>query len=51
MARGAYDFKKTDLGDPVWPNQTFAELLAIGFKDRVIDNRNHSIIKQMLGEL
>ena len=38
MHLGAYDriIAHGDLGEPKWPDKTFAELLKIAFRDRVI---------------
>lgn len=37
------------LPDPVWPKIEFAELFRRAFADRVIDDHEHPIIRQLLG--
>lgn len=40
-----------DLGEPVWPNKTFKELLKLAFKERFIDTPHHDVIRELNGEL
>jgi hypothetical protein len=42
---------KGDLGEPVWPDKTLAELLKIAFQDHVVDNKDHHVIRELAGEL
>jgi hypothetical protein len=35
--------------DPVWPQESFLELLKLGFKNRMIDRPDHPIILQLRG--
>jgi hypothetical protein len=53
MAFGGYRILRPlgNFGDPMWPDKTFSELLALGFKDRVIDSDTHPVVKQVLGIL
>jgi hypothetical protein len=53
MARGAYDIDLAvgNLGEPEWPELSFPEILKIAFKDRLIDNENHIIVKRLRGEV
>jgi hypothetical protein len=37
------------LPPPRWPDKSFAELLAIAFANRKIDNEEHPVIKSMRG--
>jgi hypothetical protein len=51
MALGAYEiFQATGtIPDPVWPDETFQELLRIAFRDRVVDRVDHPLIKRLRG--
>ncbi len=40
---------ETGLGEPVWPELTFQEIVDMAFEGRVIDSRQHPIIKRLLG--
>lgn len=50
---GAYQvFRATGkLPDPVWPDKTFAELLEIAFRDRMIDRPDHPVLQRLRGEV
>jgi hypothetical protein len=51
MDLGAYEiFSATGvLQDPTWPELSFNELLRIAFRDRVIDNVDHPVVKRLRG--
>jgi hypothetical protein len=51
LALGAYRIHKAEgvLPDPVWPQKTLAELLEIAFRDRVIADADHPIIRKLRG--
>jgi hypothetical protein len=51
MSLGAYEIMQAtgELPDPVWPQESFAEILDIAFKDRIIDTEDHIILRQLLG--
>jgi hypothetical protein len=34
---------------PVWPDQSFNELLKLGFRDRIIDSLDHPVLKELRG--
>ena len=53
MGLGAYEvFKATgNLPAPEWPDKTLGELLSVAFRDRFIDNINHTVLKRLRGEL
>lgn len=53
MNLGAYDvFESTgSLPDPEWPDIPFRDILQIAFKDYLIDDFNHPVLKRLLGEL
>jgi len=42
---------KADFGEPAWPDMSFHEILEIAFKDRIITDYNHPLLKQLRGEL
>jgi hypothetical protein len=37
--------------DPVWPKESFSELLKIGFADRIVDNEDHPYVRRLRGIL
>jgi len=39
------------LGEPEWPTTPFTELLRIAFKDRIISDLNHPILRRLRGEV
>jgi hypothetical protein len=51
MSLGAYRIAKAEgaLPDPIWPTQTFTELLTIGFADRIVSDGTHPIIRKLRG--
>ena len=50
---GAYELFEApaDLPDPEWPEISFQEILDIAFRGRQIDDINHSVLKQLRGEI
>lgn len=52
MSLGAYEiFKATgDIPEPIWPQQSFSELLRIAFRDRLINSLEHPVLKRLRGE-
>ena len=40
-----------DLGDPVWPEKSLAELLRLGFEGKVIDSLDHPVLRELAGEM
>jgi len=50
---GLYDVYTAtgDLGDPVWPDIGFNELVRIAFRDRFIDSLAHPVLRQLRGEI
>lgn len=50
---GAYEiFEATGtIPEPEWPEQSMRELLAIGFKGRIIDGPEHPVIQKLRGEI
>jgi hypothetical protein len=51
LALGAYRIYKAEgvLPDPVWPRNTLAELLEIAFRERVISDADHPLIRKLRG--
>lgn len=52
MSQGCYDIFKAPgtLGNPVWPDKSFEDILAIAFGDSyIIDDPAHPVIKRLLG--
>ena len=49
---GGYDIKypEGNLGEPVWPDVTLEEILNIAFRDRIIKDKNHRLIKDLQGQ-
>jgi hypothetical protein len=48
---GAYEVFKAEaqMADPVWPDLTFQQILEIAFKDRLINDLDHQIIRRLKG--
>jgi hypothetical protein len=40
-----------DLGEPSWPDLTFAGAIELAFKDRIISSASHEVVKTLRGEL
>jgi hypothetical protein len=53
MSLGAYDvFQATgNLPEPEWPEISFRDILEIAFKDHLINDFNHPVLKRLRGEL
>ena len=53
MNSGSYDVTTamSKIPEPRWPEQSFQELLRIAFKDRVIDNAEHPVLRELRGEI
>jgi hypothetical protein len=51
QALGAYEMSVAtgEMADPVWPSDTFEELLRIAYRDRVITNLDHPVVKRLRG--
>jgi len=51
-ALGAYTMHiaTATIPDPVWPTESFKELLKIGFRDRLIENADHPVLQRLRGE-
>jgi hypothetical protein len=51
MRLGAYRIYKAEgeLPEPDWPEQSFAELLDIAFRDRIIGRMDHPVVRRLRG--
>jgi hypothetical protein len=51
MQLGAYRIYEAEgeLPEPVWPEQSFPELLEIAFKGRIIDHEDHPVVRRLRG--
>ena len=52
MALGANEVFEApgSIPDPEWPGHSFQELLRIGFRDKLIENLDHPVLKRLRGE-
>lgn len=48
---GAYEIFKPlgDIPDPVWPENSFQEILQVAFRDRIVDSLDHPLIRRLRG--
>ena len=53
LAAGCYrvDRARAELGEPVWPKESFAEILKLAFGDDAITGFDHPVLKRLRGEL
>jgi hypothetical protein len=51
MGLGAYRIyiAEGQLSEPVWPEKPFEELLELVFKNRVIENEDHLVVRRLRG--
>jgi hypothetical protein len=51
MNLGAYEMAAAEgkIPDPVWPRETFQELLRIAYRDKMIDRVDHPVIRRLRG--
>jgi hypothetical protein len=51
MSAGCYDIYEASstIPDPRWPEHTFTELMRLGFRDRLVTNFDHPVIKRLRG--
>jgi hypothetical protein len=51
MSLGSYRVRKAEgvLPDPVWPAHNLGELLAIAFRNRIIDDPEHPVLRRLRG--
>ena len=52
MSLGAYEITTAKIeSEPVWPTQSFSELLRIAFKGLVVESLDHPSLRQLRGEV
>ena len=53
MSLGSYEvFEATgDLPDPIWPDLPFQEILKIAFRDHLVDNIDHPLVRRLRGAI
>jgi hypothetical protein len=51
MSLGAYEISEASatIPDPEWPQLSYQELLRIAFKDRLVNNLDHPVVKRLRG--
>jgi hypothetical protein len=51
MSLGAYEIFEAEakIPEPEWPNIPFQEILHVAFRDRLIDNVDHPVLKRLRG--
>jgi hypothetical protein len=51
-AASAYKYFRAlgELGPPAWSELSFQELIRLGFKDRVVSNGDHPVVRDLKGE-
>jgi len=51
MSLGSYQIfvATAELPEPEWPEQTFSELIRLGFKGMIVDKPDHALIQQLTG--
>lgn len=52
MSLGSYDLAvaKGDLPEPTWPIEPMSHLMNLAFKDRIVQDRDHPVLKNLRGE-
>jgi hypothetical protein len=52
MGAGMYDVHEAtaDLPEPEWPAAPFQELIKLAFKDKLIADPDHPVLRQLRGE-
>ena len=52
MSLGAYEVftGSSRIADPVWPDITFQEIIKIAFRDKLISDWDHPVLKRLRGE-
>jgi hypothetical protein len=53
MSLGAYEVNEAtaQLTEPAWPDLPFREILRIGFRDKMISEWNHPVLRRLRGEV
>jgi hypothetical protein len=53
MGLGAYEIFEAindNLPEPVWPEESFEQIIRVAFRDRFIDSAEHPVVKRLRGE-
>lgn len=52
MSLGAYEIYEAtgEWGDPTWPDMPFREILKIAFRDKLISDLDHAVLRRLRGE-
>ena len=52
LAAGQYEVltAKADFPNPEWPEHSMADYLRLAFKDHLISDLNHPVVRRLLGE-
>jgi hypothetical protein len=53
MSLGAYEVAVASgqVAEPVWPDVPFSELIKLAFRDKMISDWNHPVLKRLRGEV
>ncbi len=53
MNLGAYEMVEagSSLSEPEWPEYTFQDILKVAFKNRIIEDYNHEVLRRLRGEM
>ena len=53
MSLGAYDLAVASgqVAEPSWPDITFQEVIKIAFRDKMISDWNHPVLRRLRGEV
>ena len=49
ISSGKSRWAEAAIAEPAWPEVPFKELLRIGFRDRLVDNVDHPVLKRLRG--
>jgi hypothetical protein len=52
MSLGAYEITIAEsvMAEPVWPELSFQELVRLGYRDRMVTNLEHAVVKRLRGQ-
>ena len=52
MAIGAYDcgIARSQDAEPVWPDDSYNDILKIAFRDRIVSDDDHPVLKELRGQ-
>jgi hypothetical protein len=51
MALGCYRIYRAegDIPEPIWPKESFQELLQLAFSGRIIESADHPVVRRLRG--